>query len=270
MAGVLQHMYLTALGEWESGSSWAGERAQMGVRIAFWERETPLPNRPPAGSEFVPTLGGDVVSDYGVQAGTHGTLAKSWTARIGSTGSTDNANADTQVELAEYFWTFLDSFKSYVSDDFNWMGVKIAPITATGEYAAPASTYSFTTPLAGGSAANMPPEVSVCVSLHAPVLGRRGRGRMYVPALSSSSSYVLDPTGKVHATFITNMRTYAKTFVNAIDNSSGYTFCDRQVVVMSAGSQSCIRPNTVRIGDHFDVQRRRQHQVPEVYASTAL
>jgi hypothetical protein len=42
------------------------------------------------------------------------------------------------------------------------------------------------------------------------------------------------------------------------------------VSVLSAGSATAVRPAQVRVGDHFDVQRRRQHQVPETYSSVSL
>jgi hypothetical protein len=42
------------------------------------------------------------------------------------------------------------------------------------------------------------------------------------------------------------------------------------VSVMSANSDTAVRPSEIRCGNHFDVQRRRQHQVAEAYAITAL
>ena len=42
------------------------------------------------------------------------------------------------------------------------------------------------------------------------------------------------------------------------------------VMVTSAGKPTAVRPNQVRVGNHFDVQKRRQDQVTELYASLNL
>jgi hypothetical protein len=42
------------------------------------------------------------------------------------------------------------------------------------------------------------------------------------------------------------------------------------VIVTSAGNATAVRPSQVRVGNHIDVQRRRQAQVKETYAAAAL
>jgi hypothetical protein len=42
------------------------------------------------------------------------------------------------------------------------------------------------------------------------------------------------------------------------------------VMVTSSGSSTGVRPAEIRVGNHWDAQRRRQHQVPEVYTIQAL
>jgi hypothetical protein len=261
---TLGHIYLTAHGEYIT-APWAGERAQIGVRLAVAE-ELALPGK---GTTFTPLENGDVVIDGGTQAGTNGTLTRTWSARLGPTGSLDNADAAMQADLGDDFWTFLNATKGLLSSSFRWTHVKIAPITAAGKYAAPSAVYQFTTPLTGGIASNMnPPELACAVSFRAPVIGRRGRGRFYMPALSKNA---IDGTnGTVASATRTGLRDAAATLVANLENLPGTEEYTTLVAVMSAGSETAVRPSEIRVGDHWDVQRRRQDQALEVYSSVAL
>lgn len=261
---ALQHIYLTAHGEWTT-ANWLGEKGQIGLRLAIVEDAA----APAKGSIFSLPLSGDVATDSGTYAGTNGTLTRTWTARRGPVGSTENCDDVFQADLADDFWTFLDSLKANVKNTWTWTHVKIAPILADGKYGAPAATYQFTTPLAGtGSAGtNFPPEVAVAVSLRAPVLGRRGRGRVYLPGLNTTVSAT---DGTVSTTFRSAAATAMATLIANLEDAPGIEDYGPLVVVTSAGSQTAVRPSEVRVGSHFDAQRRRQHQVPEDYTVTAL
>lgn len=262
---ALQHVYLTAHGTWNA-SNWAGETAQIGLRLCF----APSASAPAKGSVFTPLTHGDVATDTGTASGTHGTLTKTWTARLGETGSTANFDATQQVGVAEDMWTFLNAVKPVQYLGFQWTHVKIAPILADGKYGAPAALYQFTSVMPGtaaGSNKAFPPEVALAVSLRAPVIGRRGRGRFYLPGLSGLLG---ESDGTFNATGDTTVRPSAVTLISNLENASGLDLMTPVVAVMSAGSTTAVRPSQVRVGNHFDAQRRRQHQVAEVYGSTTL
>lgn len=262
----LAHIYLTAHGQWKSGTEWYGETAQMGLRI-FTELTASAPD---AGSVFTPSIGSDVASASGTPTGTHGTLTQTWEATGGNPVSGLLWDGTQQIDLAEDFWTFLNSVKTYQSTGFEWTHIKIAPILAAGNYGAPSSIYQFSTSIAGGTGTNVfPPEVSVALSLRAPILGRRGRGRMYLPALAGSS--LTTGNGLVNSTFNSSVRGMFKTLVDNLQNASGAPYTYFPVVgVSSAGATTAVRPSEIRVGNHFDVQKRRQDQVPEIYSSTTL
>lgn len=262
---ALHHIYVTAHGEYTVGS-WVGETAQIGLRLAV-ESEGSLPAK---GGLFEPFSGhGDVVADAGTLAGTHGTLTRSWTSRMGTAGSSENADAAFQVDLAEDVWVFLNTIKGVQNNTFRWTHIKIAPILADGKYGAGAALYSITTPLAGAvSTATTPPELAVAVSMRGAVLGRRGRGRVYVPALTIASINAAD--GTISVTTQNSLAAALVTLITDLENGPGTEVMTPLVMVTSAGAPMAVRPSQVRIGSHWDVQRRRQSQVPEVYATTAL
>ena len=262
---TLGHIYVTAHGEW-TATKWVGEKGQIGIRLPIVDNDA----EPAVGSIFTPIANGDVVLESGTETGANGTLQKTWTARLGLVGSTNNADAAYQIDLAEDFRTFLNSAKDYNSPGWRWTHVKIAPVAVGGDYAAPSAIYQFTSPIVGAAtgATTLPPEVALALSLRAPVIGRRGRGRMYFPALTSLSAVAVD--GTVQPGHATALRGFVKTLVTDLNDNPGTEDYGTIVAVMSANSTTAVRPAEVRVGDHFDVQRRRQHQVAETFSTEAL
>jgi len=258
-------VYLTAHGEL-TATNWIGETAQMGVRVCF----APNASEPAKGSTFTIMENGDAVADSGTTAGTSGTLTKTWTARIGPVGSTENCDAAAQIDFCEDFVTLLNAVKGYQGSKFRWTHLKIAPISATGAYIQPSAVYQLTTPIVGTGSVSfpmMPPEVALALSFKANVIGRTGRGRMYLPAINQEAM-ALD--GTVGPTQAAALASALATFVGNIDNMAGSGDYDAVLAVTSAGKTTAVRPSTTRVGSHFDAQRRRQHQVPEVYSSVTL
>lgn len=262
--GNLQHIYLTAHGEFTS-APWVGEKAQIGIRVAI----TDGVSEPGKGTTFTPIDNGEVTVDSGTQAGTNGTLTRTWKSRLGPIGSADNADAAMQADLADDFWAFLNATKGLVFTQFRWTHVKIAPILADGKYGAPSAVYQFTSPMAGtGTGLMLPPEVAVACSLRAPIIGRRGRGRFYLPGLASTP--MLETDGTVKSTGRTTAANALVTLISNLEDMPGTEEYGPTVVVMSAGNATAVRPSEVRVGSHFDAQRRRQHQVVETYTSVTL
>ncbi len=261
---ALHHVYVTAHGEY-TAAAWLGEKAQFGIRLPMATGAS----EPTKGTIWTPISNGDVAVDAGSQAGTNGTLTRTWTARIGPTGSPDNCDATMQADLGDDVWTFLNAIKSYLTSNFRWTHVKIAPILADGTYGAPSAVYTFTTPLVGtdGTGA-LPPEVAIAVSLRAPIIGRRGRGRIYIPGLGKSATIASD--GTVASSCATALRDAMGVLVTNLENIPGTEDHGPLVSVFSAGAANVVRPSQVRVGSHFDAQRRRQHQVVETYVSANL
>lgn len=260
---ALHHIYVTAHGEY-TATPWLTEKAQIGIRLPI-ASEASLPEK---GAVFTPITNGDVVVDSGTQAGTNGTLTRTWKARLGPVGSADNADAAMQADLADDMWTFLNASKSYMHTTFKWTHVKIAPVLADGKYAAPSAIYQFTSALVGTGTGNLfPPEVAIACTFRANVIGRRGRGRFYLPGLAASTSSV---DGTVATGVRSGLITNLQALVSNLENLPGTEEYTTLVAVLSAGSATAVRPAEVRVGDHFDAQRRRQHQAAETYTKGTL
>lgn len=265
----IQHIYVTAHGRFKSGA-WVGEQAQFGLRLVML---TPGA-RPAKGDQFEMPLNGDAVSDQGSSSGTNGALYRTWTGRIGGTGSTENFSPALQIEIAEDIRKFLEAIKATTSSAFEWFAVKMMPVAADGKVCTDqdgnrlaSSIYQFTTPVAGSGTGLLPPQCSVAVSMRAPVLGRRGRGRIYLPALADNqctSDGVWATTG--------GSATVRPAFVTLINDLQDYPGADADpmVCITSPGKSTAFRPLEVRTGQRIDTVRSRREQVAETYTTTAL
>lgn len=259
---AMNHVYLTAHGTYPSGS-WLGESAQIGVRLAF----APTLTAPLKGDIWTPTPGGDITADFGSLAGTHGTLAKTWTARVGPVGSTENMDAAAQVDMAEDFWKFLNTVKTAQYSGFQWTHVKCSAVTVDGKTPIVSSVYTFTAPVAGTQSSALPPQVAMALSTRANLVGRRGRGRVYLPALVASD---IGSDGTIGSTVSTTLRTAFKTLIDDLQAQPGLTQHLPIVFVGSSDSATVVRPVEVRTGSRLDTIQSRRRQVAEVYTTTAL
>lgn len=259
---ALQHIYVTAHGSYTSGS-WLGEGAQFGLRLVLANST----NMPEKGTTFTPMANGDVVTDQGQTAGTNGTLTRTWSARIGETGSNENADAAFQIDLAEDVRTFLYSLRSWFGPLFSWTAVKLAPVSREGKTIGTSSVYQLSAPIAGTATAMCPPQVAAAITLRANILGRRGRGRIYLPALSQSA---LSSDGTLVTSFTSALRSNMATLITNLQDAPGTPLYNPLVVVTSAGQATVVRPSEIRTGQRADTIRSRREQVAETYTSTAL
>lgn len=259
---AVSHIYVTVHGEFTS-ALWNTEKAQFGVRCVLAEAAS----APVKGDTFTPQTNGDAVVIFGTASGTHGTLTKTWKCRVGGTGSLENFDATEQIDMAEDVWTFLNSLKAYFYSGFRFTHVKFAAIDSLGKTVGTAATYTFTTPLAGTGSSLMPPQLAYALSMRANIVGRSGRGRIYLPALSASC---LTSDAVISGTVQTTMAAAFKTLIDNLQNVSGWSTYLPIVVVTSAGAATAVRPVEVRLGNRFDTIKSRRQQVDETYSSTAL
>lgn len=258
----MNHVYVTAHGSYPAGP-WLGESAQIGVRLAF----SPTVGAPSKGDIWTPTPGGTINADFGTQSGTNGILQRTWKARVGPVGSTENMDAGAQVDMAEDMRKFLNAVKSYQSSNFRWTHIKLSAVTADGKTPIVSSIYNLTTPIAGSGATPMPPQVAMALSTRANLVGRRGRGRIYLPALDVA---LLAADGTVVSGSATLLRTAFKTLIDDLQAQPGLTQHLPLVFVGSADSPTVVRPVEVRTGNRFDTIQSRRRQVAEAYTATAL
>lgn len=256
------HVYVTAHGKYTSGP-WLGETAQFGLRLCI----ATVASAPAKGEIFTPGENGDVVADQGSASGTHGTLTRTFSFRRGAVGNPENWDATFQCDIAEDVWTFLDAIKADTRSTFSWTHVKQSPVAATGRAIMNSSVYTYTTPIAGTATNMLPPQCAVAISLRAPVIGRRGRGRIYLPALNTAYA---DPDAVLSTSRATNLRTYAKSLIDGLQNPGGTPYTIPIVSIMSADSATAVRPTQVRTGNRIDTIRSRREQVAESYTGLDL
>lgn len=259
----MQHLYVTAHGYYYQGP-YEGETGQIGFRFAF----VPVATSPVAGETFTVPENGDAVPEFGQQAGTNGTLNKTWTARVGQAGSIENWGGTEQAAMGDIVHTLLFALKAYQNNNWRWTSVKQAPIDALGKTIGTASTYDFTADIQGVSTSSMPAQMALAISSRANIVGRSGRGRYYVPALGDN---ILASDGSVGGTAGNTILTATKTFVDSAQGVIGGLSLYRALyMVTSGGKATGVRPVELRVGNLMDTIRSRRAQVEESYTVQTL
>lgn len=255
------HFYVTMHGTYTLGH-WVGETGQMGFRFAPLPKqrsESPIQNLP-NNISVVPTF---VERDE-----TNFTVAQTFDVDLPGWIGPGTDWATVSDDVANDVLTFLGAIKAHQSDKFWWTHIKIAPIEyGTGAYLAPATVYTLKNLPRGTGTGMLPPEVSIALSTRTAIVGKRGRGRMYLPAPASSTS---ENDGTVLAAQATAMVNEYRTLIQAIKNLPGIDQYDPEWLICSAASTTAVLPLEARIGHHYDAQRRRQHQVEETYSTLAI
>ena len=260
-AKPIHQLYVTA--HFDYITPWVGEQAQCGWRMGM----VPVGAVPGPGSTFTPQI-----ANFDSFIGATGSNAtwnwsQPWRAEWGGDSWTDVQS----LAVAEAVKTYFTSVAADISNLVRFKGVKIALINDDGSYAHPSAEFNMLVQPGGGvtGTSQVPPEVSVVTTLRAPVLGRRGRGRWYLPSPGVSTAQA--DNGTVLAAFRTRLANAGKTLVDNFYAVGSANVDFRPLVgIASSTSATMIRPSQVRVGNHYDVQRRRQHQVTETYTSVSL
>lgn len=264
IGGLPDKLYLSMHFDYSSASGWQGETAQMGVRLGM----VPTVGAPDMGEIFTLPVASSVTRQAVQGSDATWNYSCNWEAHWGSNPDEATIDLAQQADMAADVLTFWNAIKGKCNTGVRLTGVKIAPIQADGTYSYGASEWRLKTPLAGTYGTAMPPETSIAMTIMADVIGRRGRGRLFLPGLASTTAAT---NGKVTSATQTDLSTALKAFIDNLQNLSGVPQGYFPLVsVCSNNDATAIRPQTVRIGDHFDVQRRRQHQIPENMVYLAL
>lgn len=260
-AGGVHQIYVTA--HFEYTGAWAGETAQIGLRLGA----VPMSPTPGRGSTFTPQVSNAAITvpEFGTDA--TWTYSVPWGVQYGG----DAFHTTQMLAVANLYVDYWNAIKAEISGNVSMTSVKFAPILPTGKYQHPSAEFVLLSPIDGaGTAANTsPPELAIASSLRAPVLGRRGRGRWYIP--SPSTQTYGQYSGKVRESTRIALGGAADDLVKGIETLGDSNLDFRLVVgVASATTATMVRPSEIRVGDHVDVQRRRQHQVEETYTVVSL
>jgi len=173
--------------------------------------------------------------------------------------SLDDATADAFEARAETYWADIKSHYApatlFVGTTLQWIGTDgLVLATLDRTISGVAGT---------ADAANLPTECALVVSLRTANAGRSGRGRMYLPALGTNevlgdgrcTSGATDDISQASATYLGPLTIGAETYT----------------AVVASTTKELLQPILfTRVGDVFDVQRRRRNQIAEVYAQDAV
>lgn len=262
--GLPNKMYVSMHFDYSVASGWAGETAQIGLRLGM----VPTIGAPDMGALFTLPVASSVSGATEQGSDANWNYSCNWSAHWGENPTEATIDLTQQADMAADCLTFWNAIKTACNTGVRFVGVKLAPIQPDGTYSYGASEWRLKTPIGGIVSTGMPPETALAVSMIADVIGRRGRGRMFLPGLATTActSY-----GKVGGGTITTVGAATKTLIDNLQNLSGVPQGYFPLVsVCSNNDTTAIRPQTVRVGNHFDVQRRRQHQVAENMTYTSL
>lgn len=164
---------------------------------------------------------------------------------------------DGNTGLAQWF----HAANSYNGNEAFLRWVKVANIGANGDYTGEPAIYQFGTPIAGTAGGQAPSFCSVALSwTTGKSFGRARSGRIYPPNWATPRSY----GAAITAAAQTNLVQSALQFLSSVD-VSGDQYDFNPSVVSRSGVSNPI--TGVRVGNLYDVQRRRKNAVAETYQS---
>lgn len=266
-------IYAVLTAEASPAGRWAGETMQVGVRLGIT-----MDNTPPDLNAGQVKLGPVTVADAAVSR-THG----AWNVQQGFVGPGGNGTISDahQDKIADAFGQWRTALASSFTSKYNLRSVALYPFANTSRQgytaaygrAAP-SIYTPKTSTPMGSVNSMQaPEHAAVVSFSSATRGRLGRGRIYVGALAPAT----DGDGLVADVLVQDLGAKTVLLLDGLRFSGGLGGVDISpsffpIVWNRPGGKTAQTGdkgspiNLVRVGNHWDVQRRRQRQVPETYA----
>lgn len=136
----------------------------------------------------------------------------------------------------------------------------------TNNYGASVATLTYkagSRPAGAMSGGMLPTEVAVAVSWNTPVRGKKGRGRIYLPPCGVSA---VAPTGLLQSTNQTAIKATVAEALRTL-TVTGPVSVDTTPIVTGVPWNKYGVIDQVRVGNVFDVQRRRRRQLEESYAT---
>ena len=249
-----KHLYAVFQGGYEDGSN-AAEIWQFGVRLVLVfgtvSDHGTLPNN------------WDVTDDEGSQ--TDGNWDSVFTFGItGPALETFDPMSYTVDYLQPTFEAFMatQTFSSHCKAT----GIKLSPINSAGHVIEGRTvTSTANSDLPGGIGGDMLPlEVAHVVSLDTPLIGRRGRGRIYLPPAAASQ---LDSTGRADSGRVAEVVADAQAFLEGLSYSgSGLITAHVRPIVTGDPWTKYGMITSGKVGNVFDSQRRRRNRLDEVYS----
>jgi len=211
----------------------------------------------------LPTI--SVSSDFSSGSGTGYTWDRTYSCSVA--GNTF-VPSDYLINQAKPAWdTFMGAV---ITGKVNLKKLSIYPIGTNGKSEGGNSAHLYyTTPLVGGQGSTvLPLEVSSVLSLYTQRIGRRGRGRIYLPPLAQTA---LATTGLFTTTARDNVKAGGATLIGALklDQAGPATLRVRPIITGSPWTDYGVVVK-VRSGVVPDRQGRRRRSLPEGYVEQSV
>jgi hypothetical protein len=160
-----------------------------------------------------------------------------------------------------------DAFSSQVTLEF----LKASPIKENGRVDGLRTATAVTTDDHHGTSGGgiLPLQVSSCASWQTQRLGRRGRGRIYLPALAKDS---YGDHGRLTSTAIGDIKDGAVALLGGLaytGTGGGFSVHVRPIVTGDPYTEYGIITE-VKVGDVPDTQRRRRRNLEETYSTASV
>jgi hypothetical protein len=250
-----KHLYLVVGGAYEDSSD-SPEAWQFGIRLALVFGSVDDHGTLPTNWDVTDTLDSgtdgnwDVVQQFAVD----GPLTETFNPRS---------------YLADYVEPTLEAFfgTGTTSAQVKLKTLKLSPINDSGHVIESRTTLATANTDIHGDAGGsiMPLQCSVCASWETPVVGRKGRGRIYLPPVVVG---VLGSHGRLDPSWVGDAATNVKALLEGLSYSGvGAGTAHVRPIVTGAPWTDYGMITEVRVGDLVDTQRRRRRQLVETYTS---
>jgi hypothetical protein len=252
------HVYVVFSGGY---TTIADETWQFGIRYLVSQDITA-----PDTSGTLPLIGVDAESISRTE--TDWNIVSTWSGAVGTAGHfhpDDWLNDQVAPAAAAFFAA------STISNQVRLDSIKASPITATGHVAELRTTlltWTGSNPVGGQTGDMLPPEVALAVSWQTPRLGKRGRGRIYLPPCVEGSN---SSTGQVGSGAQDANRDAAVTLLEDSAITSGIITAQWALPIVTGSPWTQYGEIIeVRVGSVWDAQRRRRRQLAESYSTAPV
>jgi len=260
--GDINHLYLVMKGAYEDADLME-EGSQCGIRLMPGLTELDEIGTPPMAFDAAAQ---DLTGDSTNWSTSSNFLAEG--------GQDDLDPADYLTVVGEAAKTWFEATNSNISGAVTLTDLTLYAIGANGRVIStdvgPAKAVG--TPKAAIDGANagtlLPLQVANVISLRTANSTRRGRGRVYLPGVTSTS--ITGTNGTLNGTFRTNIVGTFNTFITAMGIGGALTPPWVRPVVIGSPWTTYYVVKELRIGNLLDTQRRRRRQIEETYTSATV
>lgn len=270
MAGE-KHLYCVASGGYAATpTALADEIWQFGIRIGI---------KPNSGFDPIGTLADDwdVVPANIDRTETAWTITSNWTTEAGV--SDLDVGDYLNDQLGPAFRDFIAT-STLLSANVQLRQLRLYPIGSPDGKVIPAPpyaqgspallTYTGTQPVGGTSGAMMPTQNAVVVSTRTQQVGRKGRGRFYLPPIAAGTMGTGADGGVLPSAWRTTAATAAKDLLEALQLNATTGGIEARAIVIGAPFTQYALINSVRVGNVVDGQVRRRNSITETYTSQSV